>query len=356
MTLLARPRLLAAPSRGRTALWLAAVAALVAALTAAPATPASAAAPEFPYSFTASSSGNILSVPGTQKSFTLAAGEAVYLSTRNVSNTLLTSLRSIDNPGTTFLLSCWKAGESATNQNGVYSGQNTDTPTETTVAGYMRWLLVAPTAGTYTCELQVSSYARADTITYAGGRIHMRVNAGAEILHSYVGPTEVVQSAVHWAMPNVPRESEYVLWSGIKQLNGYTVPITPGTDTMTIVQDVNITTCIAGDSGTWPACAGGSGGSTMRTWIDAQPQYANGTACGPLIKGPVRSTWISPDRHHKPVTDTLVIPRSSIGAGCTHVRTSLKVEHGGGAQAVLHAHWAGATGGNRPTYGVAYQH
>jgi hypothetical protein len=342
--------------RLRSGMVAGAVVALATGVAAAPVVPASAAAPQFDYSFTATSSGNILSVPGTQKTFSLAAGQAVYLSTRNVSNTLLSSQRTFDNPGTTFLVSCWKAGESGTSQNGVYSGQNADTPTEATVAGYMRWLLVAPSAGSYTCEIQVASYARSDSIAYAGGRIYMRVNAGAEILHNYVGPGEVIESAVHWAMPNVPRSSEFVLESGVKQLNGYTVPITPGTGTMTIVQDVNVTTCILGDEQTWAGCRGQSGGSTLRTWIDAQPQYANGAACGPMIKGPVRSTWISPDRHHKPVTDTLVIPRSSIGAGCTKVRTSLKVEHGGGAKAVLHAHWAGSTGGNRPTYGVAYQH
>ncbi|GHJ53020.1 hypothetical protein Nm8I071_23270 [Nonomuraea sp. TT08I-71] len=344
--------------RMRVAAVLTAIANLAAALIPGSATPAFAVTtPEYNYSFTTATSSALHSVPGSQVTVALAAGQKLYLYTKDLFNTLLTPMGADDAPGTTFYLSCWKAGESTTDRVGVYSAQNTVTPNETTIDGTMRWLLVAPSAGSYTCEIQVGSYARADSIIEAGGRIYMRVKAGAQLNYSHVGqPGSTVRSAHSWAMPDVESlGEEFVLWSGVKQLNGSTIPLTSGAGNLTIVQDVNLTTCIPGDHLKWSDCAGGDGGSTMRTWIEAQPQYSDGRACGPLIKGTVKSTWISRPRHHKTVNDTLTISRSGIGAACTQVRTTLKVEHGGGAQTVIHYKWHGPTKGNRPTHGVAYQ-
>jgi hypothetical protein len=330
------------------------------ALTVAPGTPASAVtAPEFNYSVSYGGSGGILDVPGTQLTFSMMAGEAIYLSTRDLSAAVLTPLRGGGNPGTTFLLTCTGPGLSGTGvQRGVYAAKNADTPGVTTTAEWLRWLLVAPTTGTYTCRVQVSSYARNDTIDYAGGSLSMRVNSGAQLIYSTVGgANSVIKAANRWAMPDVARSNEFVLWNGSLRIDGSNAVLKEGANALTLVQDVNLTTCIAGDSATWAKCAGTSaGGSTIKTWIEAQPQYADGASCGPLITGPVRSTWIEPDVHHRTVNDTLVIDRSQIGAGCDRVRTSLMVSHGGGAPAVVHSHWAGQDAANAPTHGVAYQH
>gem|GEM_PF-6033565 len=330
------------------------------ALTVVPATPASAVtAPEFNYSVGYGGSTGILDVPGTQLTFSMTAGQSIYLSTKDLSATVLNPLRGGDNPGTTFLLTCTGPGLSGTGvQRGVYAAKNADTPGVTTTAEWLRWLLTAPSTGTYTCRIQVSSYARNDTIDYAGGSLSMRVNSGAQLIYSTVGgPNSVIKAANRWAMPDVERSNEFVLWNGNIRINGSTAVLKDGANALTLVQDVNMTTCIGGDSATWAKCAGTSaGGSTIKTWIEAQPQYANGSSCGPLIAGPVRSTWIAADVHHRTVNDTLVIDRSQIGAACDRVRTSLMVSHGGGAPAVIHYHWAGQDGGNAPTHGVAYQH
>jgi hypothetical protein len=123
---------------------------------------------------------------------------------------------------------------------------------------------------------------------------------------------------------------------------------------VTVVQDVNLTTCHRADVPKFPRCGGAPAynGSTIDTWIEAQPQHSNGTACAALIKSPVTSTFISVARHHKTVNRTLVFAKSALG-GCPQVRLSLQIRHAGGAPTIIHSNWSI---GIAPTHGVVYQH
>lgn len=314
--------------------------------------PAAAAAPEYRYDVGYNGSSIVHQIPGTAVQFDLAEGEAVYLYTAGLSVTRLTSLIAGDNPGTTFLLRCSGPGLSGL-PSGVYSAENMITPGETSTSGLSRWLLVAPQPGRFSCHLAVSSYVRNDVIDRLGGPLRMRVDAGAELRTTRVGAAHPVKAARHWALPDQPHDKNFVLWNGVHRTGGYTYQVSSSAAQMTVVQDVNVTTCIPGDQARFPRCAGAPAynGSTLKTWIEIQPQHADGSNCAPLIKGTVRRTTVVPARHHKTINDTLIVPKSKLG-GCPKFRTSLLIDHVSGAPTVVHATWAA---GNAPTYGVAYE-
>ncbi|TWD79277.1 hypothetical protein FB561_0333 [Kribbella amoyensis] len=312
------------------------------------------AAPEFNYTVGKDGSGTIRSIPQTQRNLDLVGGEQVYLYSTGLSVTRKTTLSSGDNPGTTFILRCSGPGLSGSEQLGVYSAQNMITPAEWTTAGVVRWLLIAPESGRFSCELAVSSYARNDTIDRVGP-IAMRVNAGSALNVSPVGDAQdTVKAAARWALPHQEPASNYVLWSGATRTNGYTYPVRRSTGNLAIVQDLNVTTCSPGDERKFPRCAGAPAynGSTLDTWIEIQPQHLNGTSCAPLIKGAVRRTTIAPARHHKTVNDVLHVAKSQLG-GCPRARTSLQVRHVSGAPTVIHSNWAGRIA---PTHGIGYEY
>jgi hypothetical protein len=311
------------------------------------------AAPEFRYSVGYDGSSVIHAIPGTEQQLDLASGARAYLYSTGLSVTRLTTLGAGDNPGTTFRLRCSGPGLSGQAQLGVYSAENMVTPTETTTSGVVRWLLIAPATGRFTCVLEVSSYARDDVIDRVGS-ISMRVNAGVALNVTSVGAGESVKAAHRWTLPDQPLADNYVLWSGTTRTNGYTYAISTGAGQVAVVQDVNLTTCINGDQPRFPRCAGAPAyyGSTLDTWIEIQPQYGDGTTCAPLIKGAVLRTTIAPGRHHKTVNDVLQVTKSQLG-GCPQFRTSLLVSHVSGAPTVLHSAWAA---GIAPTHGVAYEY
>ncbi|TWD81214.1 hypothetical protein FB561_2320 [Kribbella amoyensis] len=311
------------------------------------------AAPEFRYQVGKNGSSVIRSIPGTQVTFTATTGQKRYLYTKNLTAELLTSgLGSGDAPGTTFILHCTGPNMTDGRQRGVYSAQNMATPGETRTSLQARWLFIAPANGSFTCEVQVSSYARNDVIDRFG-ILQWRILAGAELLSTPVG-TGAVTTAARWALPSLPVADQTVLWNGTLRTNGYTHVLSTAATQVTVIQDVNLTTCHKADVPKFPRCGGAPAynGSTIETWIEAQPQNSNGTACGSLLKSSVTSTFISVARHHKTVNGTWSFARSSLG-GCPQVRLSLQIRHAGGAPTIVHSNWVN---GIAPTHGVVYQH
>ncbi|GAA0617588.1 hypothetical protein HPO96_12715 [Kribbella sandramycini] len=310
-------------------------------------------APEFRYEVGYNGSRVIRSIPGTQVTFTAATGQKRYFSSRALTAELLTSGPGAnDAPGTTFIVHC--AGPNMTDgrQRGVYWAENMATPGETRTSGLVRWLFIAPADGTFTCELQVSSYVRNDVIDRFG-TLQWRILPGAELISSPVGEGTVI-TAARWALPSKPVAEQTILRGGTHRTGGYTHVLSTAGTWVTVVQDVNLTTCHRADIPKFPGCdeAPAYNGSTVETWIEAQPQHRDGSSCGTLRKGPVTSTFISVARHHKTVTNTWV-PAKSLFGGCPQVRLSVQVRHVGGAPTILHSNWVNAIA---PTHGVVYQH
>ncbi|MBT2545489.1 hypothetical protein J7E99_33570 [Streptomyces sp. ISL-44] len=300
---------------------------------------ASAASAEFTYEVTRRAE-DYRGIPGTEVVFTAAAGEKSYLWSRNLSVASLTPLGSGDNIGSTVAVRCKNSDGTtlpASAEAGAYWAANQVPPGEKSVAPALRWVFTAPTAGTYNCRLSVTSYS---SIIQTGRSVSMRVPAGAELARA------VYPSAARWTLP----ASTTVIARGTTHTTlGYSY--TPsGGDSITVVQDAALTTCVAGSS----ICQGGStanSGTQAETWIEAQPQNPDGAKCGGPIKSAVGKWNISNAKHHQTATNTLRLTKSQLG-GCTQIRTTLKIKNVDGNPVNLHTGYA--PGQIAATHGLAF--
>ncbi|MFV0138266.1 hypothetical protein ACLGIH_34920 [Streptomyces sp. HMX87] len=281
-------------------------------------------------------------IPGTATTFDAAAGEKSYLWSRNLSATAVTALRSGDNIGTTFAVRCRYASGAVLPQGtetGAYWAANLVPPGETSLNPGLRWMFQAPTTSTYTCRLSVTSYS---SIINADRQVTMRIPAGAELGRL------ATSSASRWTLPAASATT--VARGTTATTLGYTHTVPAGGERTTIVQDANLTTCVAGS----PYCDGGSTayhGTDVETWIEAQPQTPSGALCGGPIKGPVAKWSISNAKHHQTATNTLNITTAQLG-GCNQVRTTLRVRHTAGNP--VHVHAGHASEQIAATHGLAY--
>ncbi|MET8413662.1 hypothetical protein ABZV34_37490 [Streptomyces sp. NPDC005195] len=304
------------------------------------ASPASAVSPTFEYEVTRTAAA-YRDIPGTDVTFTAAAGEKSYLWSRNLSVANVTALGSGDNIGSTVAVRCGHSDGTALpadSEAGAYWAANLVPPGERSVSPALRWVFTAPGAGSYKCLLSVTSYS---TIIQGGRRVTMKVPAGAELTRG------TYASTARWTLPAT---SAVVIARGATQTTlGYTY--TPGSgDDVTVVQDAALTTCVAGST----ICAGGSTaytGTQAETWIEAQPQNPDGSKCGEPITGPVAQWSISTAKHHQTATNVLHLVRSQLG-GCTQLRVSLKLSNAEGNPLNLHGGYA--SGQIAATHGLAF--
>ncbi|MGJ5697015.1 hypothetical protein ACM6RM_28115 [Streptomyces pratensis] len=305
--------------------------------------PASASSTVFDFQVNPPSAPDIYKdVPGAEVVFNAVAGEKSYLWSRNLTATSVSALKSGDNIGMTFAVRCQYSSGSALPQGaetGAYWAANLVPPGETSLAPGLRWLFQAPTTATYKCRLSVTSYS---SIINNDRQVTMRIPAGAEL-----GRLAVGSGATRWTLPTASATT--VARGTTATTLGYTYTPTDGKQT-TIVQDANLTTCVAGSR----ICAGGTSayqGTEAETWIEAQPQMPNGDPCGGPIKGPV-AKWSIPDaKHHQAATNTLNITKTQLG-GCTQIRASLKVKDTAGNPVYIHAGHASEQ--IAATHGLAY--
>ncbi|MFC7545237.1 hypothetical protein [Plantactinospora sp. GCM10030261] len=302
-----------------------------------------AAAPEFRYQVTRNATYQ--DVPGSTITFTAtSAGDQSYLWTRNLSTGNVTSLGSGDNIGNTFAIRCRDAaGVALPGESGAYWATNLVPPGETSVTPTLRWLFVAPSAGTYTCRISISSYS---TIIVNGRSVTMRIPAGAELARA------VYPKSGRWTL----QSADLALvgrGNTLTTLGANFAPNVAGADRIAITQDAAVTTCKQGSTIT--GCSGGSSGysgSTVTTWIEAQPQTSTGAACGTVQRSSAVTRGISTAKHHLSVTNTLYLTESQLG-GCAKVRVSLKLRNDAGNPVVVHA---GTVGGMAATHGVAFEY
>ncbi|MFG2292680.1 hypothetical protein [Streptomyces sp. NPDC048603] len=280
-------------------------------------------------------------VPGTEVVFDAAAGEKSYLWSRRLSAVPVTELKAGENIGVTFAVRCQYANGQSLPQgteSGAYWAANLVPPGESALNPGLRWLFQAPTSGTYRCRLSVVGYS---SVVNPGRQVTMRVPAGAEL---GILPMAV---ATRWTLPDASATT--VARGTTATTLGYTyVPAAGGRTT--IVQDANLTTCVAGSR----ICGGGTdaySGTTAETWIEAQPQQPDGTPCGGPVKGPVAKWKISDAKHHQSATNTLNLTSDQLG-GCTRIRATLKVRNVDGNPVRIHA--GHASEGIAATHGLAY--
>ncbi|GGU50126.1 hypothetical protein [Streptomyces lavendofoliae] len=284
-------------------------------------------------------------IPGTEVTFTAVAGERSYLWSRNVVVSNVTSLREEDVVGTTLSIRCSYAGGTpetaplpAKVEAGAYWAANFLPTKETAQSPTVRWAFVAPEQGTYSCRLSVTSYS---SIVASGREVTMRVDPGAELARATYPYT------ARWTLPE---ENQRVVESGTTATTlGYTIAPT-GADRIAVVQDTALTTCKAGSK----ICPGGTtayDGTSVQTWIEAQPQRPDGTRCG-SPKVSTTATWrISDAKHHQASANTLYLATADLG-GCPRVRVSLKVRNTWGNPVVIHA--GHVTGHIARTHGLAF--
>jgi len=300
----------------------------------------SVAAPEFRYEVTRNA-GPYREIPGVRQTFHAEAGAASYLYTKNLSVANVTPLASGDNVGNTIAVYCHNAdGTPFAGERGAYWAANLVPPGETQLTPTLRWLFVAPAGGDYTCVAAVTSYS---TIIVDGRRVEMRIPAGAELIRSEYPNTR------RWTLP---AESERIVNRGATATTlGFTfVPATDATK-IAITQDAALTTCKAGSS----ICPGGSpdyDGTSVRTWVEAQPQTAAGVACGQLVRSPAADRFISTDKHHRTATNTLYLTKDQL-AGCARIRVSLTIHNKDGNPVLIHA---GHSSDLARTHGVGFEY
>ncbi|GAA3399211.1 hypothetical protein [Streptomyces roseoviridis] len=284
----------------------------------------------FDYQVT-STAGPYRDIPGTEVTFTAAAGERSYLWSRNLVLSNVTALADGDWLGTTLSIRCAYAGgtpETAPLPAGVEAGAYWAAnflPGETSQSPVVRWVFIAPEEGTYTCRLSVTSYS---SIVASGRQVTMRIGAGAELGRA------VYPYAARWTLL---QESERVVGAGSTATTlGYTVTPT-GADRIAVVQDANLTTCKANSP--YASCSGGTtayDGSQVQTWIEAQPQNPDGTRCGAPRTSTVQTWRVSNSRHHQAAVNTLYLTTADLG-GCSQIRVSLKAKHTWGNPVLIHA-------------------
>ncbi|WEH35200.1 hypothetical protein PZB75_18640 [Streptomyces sp. AM 4-1-1] len=278
-------------------------------------------------------------IPGTELTFAATAGERSYLWSRNLSVTNVTPLSSGDNIGNTFAVRCRYADGSALpagTEAGSYWAANLVPPGETSLVPSVRWVFEAPTAGQYRCRLSIVSYS---SIIVNGRTVTMRVPAGAELARAQYATN------ARWTLPEA---NSTVVPTGVTATTlGYTVTPT-GPDRIAVLQDAALTACVPGST----ICGGGTSTSTsVETWIEAQPQTADGVACGTPVKGPVAQWVISNAKHHLSAANTLYLTKSQL-RGCDRFRASLKVRNIAGNPVKVHG--GHADGEIAATHGLAF--
>ncbi|MFJ6699830.1 hypothetical protein ACIQM4_27710 [Streptomyces sp. NPDC091272] len=280
-------------------------------------------------------------IPGTGVVFTAAAGEKSYLWSRNFSIANVTGLGSGDNIGSTAAVRCSYPNGTALpgdTEAGAYWATNQVPPGEKSVAPALRWVFTAPTAGTYNCRLSVTSYS---SIIQNGRTVTMKVPAGAELARA------PYPSASRWTLPATA--GTVIARGSTHTTLGYTYTPTGG-DSITVVQDAALTTCIP-DSRICPGGSSAYTGTQAETWIEAQPQNPDGAKCGPPIKAAPGKWNITTAKHHQSATNVLHLTKSQLG-GCTQIRTTLKVQSTDGNPLNLHA--GHAPGQIAATHGLAF--
>lgn len=285
----------------------------------------SAPAPEFRFEVTRNA-GPYREIPGMSQTFQAEANSASYLYTKNLTVENVTPLASGDNVGNTIAIFCRNSdGTSFAGERGAYWAANLVPPGEQRVTPTLRWLFVAPAAGEYTCVAAVTSYS---TIIVDGRRVEMRIPEGAELLRrDYPGNQR-------WTLP---AESERKVDRGATAttLGATFVPAASTATKIAITQDAALSTCKAGS----PICSGGSpdyNGTSVRTWVEGQPQTASGQTCGNLLSSPKADRFISTAKHHLTATNTLYLTKADLGE-CAQIRVSLKVQNVDGNPVLIHA-------------------
>ncbi|GGU03338.1 hypothetical protein [Streptomyces lateritius] len=319
------------PSRIRTAAAVAGAVVLAAAGTVFGAAPATAASTDFTYEVTRNAE-TYKDVPGTAITFDAAAGERSYLWSRYFSTDPVDTLAAGDNIGNTFAIRCRNADGTALptgTEAGSYWAANLVPPGETSLTAGLRWLFIAPADGSYTCRLSIVSYS---SIIVNGRTVTMRVPAGAELARA------VYPAMSRWTL---------LAGTGVTVARSTTVSTlgsthTPsGGDEIAVYQDAALSTCAAGS----PICSGGTTaytGTTVETWVEAQPKNPDGSLCGAPVKGPVSRWNISNAKHHQTAANTLKLTTAQLG-GCTQIRTTLKVRNVDGNPVKIHDGYASGT-------------
>ncbi|MFJ7068758.1 hypothetical protein [Streptomyces sp. NPDC101115] len=337
-----RPRVIRAAAAAAAALALTLAGAVVTAA------PASAASTTFDYEVTRNADA-YLDVPGTEIAFDAAAGERSYLWSRFFTTQPVDGLSAGDNIGNTFAIRCRNADGTALpagTEAGAYWAANLVPPGESKLTAALRWVFVAPSAGSYTCRLSIVSYS---SIIVNGRTVTMRVPAGAELARR----TEPVYTdQTRWTL--LAGSGTTVARGTTATTLGYTVTPTTG-NRLSIYQDAALSTCAAGS----PICSGGTtayDGTVVDTWVEAQPRNPDGSVCGGPIAGPVSRWDITNAKHHQTAANTLTLTTAQLG-GCTQVRATLKVRNVDGNPVRIHDGYASgtiaATHGAAITYTVA---
>ncbi|XEC32849.1 hypothetical protein JAO84_20145 [Streptomyces fradiae] len=292
--------------------------------------------------------GAYLDVPGTEIAFDAAAGERSYLWSRYFVTEPVDALSAGDNIGNTFAIRCRNADGTAlptATEAGSYWAANLVPAIENKLTSALRWVFVAPAAGSYTCRLSIVSYS---SIIVNGRTVTMRVPAGAELARqTYPVYTDITR----WTL--LAGSGTTVARGTTATTLGYTVTPTAG-NRLSLYQDAALSTCAAGSS----ICSGGTtayDGTVVETWVEAQPRNADGSLCGGPIAGPVSRWDITNAKHHQSAANTLTLTTAQLG-GCTQVRTTLKVRNVDGNPVKIHDGYASgtiaATHGSAITYTV----
>ncbi|MER8041943.1 hypothetical protein [Streptomyces sp. NPDC094032] len=307
------------------------------------AAPASAASTGFPYEVTRNAT-TYLDVPGTAITFDSTAGERSFLWSRYFATEPVDALAAGDNIGNTFAIRCENADGTPLptgTEAGSYWAANLVPPGETSLTASLRWVFIAPADGRYTCTLSVVSYS---TIIANGRTVTMRVPAGAELAR------KVYPATSRWTL--LAGTGTTVARATTASTLGSTYTPSASDTDFVLYQDAALSTCVAGSS----ICSGGTTaykGSTVETWVEAQPRNADGALCGPALRGPVSRWNISDAKHHQTTANTFHLTRAQLG-GCAQVRTTLKVRNVDGNPVRIHDGYASGTVAATHGAGISY--
>ncbi|GAA2518097.1 hypothetical protein [Pilimelia columellifera] len=265
-------------------------------------------------------------VPGSEITFTAAEDAASYLWTEGLEISAVDQLGLGDNIGNTARIRCDGPGLIDTGVRGSYWATNMVPPTETALTPVLRWLFIAPQDGDYTCRISMASYS---TIIKDGREVSMRLAAGARLTRA------VYANAARWGLYGGANELVKAGQTKVT-LRSTFLPTVAAADQIVVVQDAALTTCKANSS--IKGCAGGvsrNPGTTVRSWIEAQPKHADGSDCGRSWRGEQRQQTFSSAKHHAHSTSLIRFAESKL-AGCAGVRLSLSLQHVSGNPFVLH--------------------
>lgn len=305
--------------------------------------PSAAAAADFTYQVTRNAAP-YRDVPGTAVTFSAAAGDASYLWARNLSVRNVTPLAAGDNVGNTFAIDCRDAtNQSVPGERGAYWAANLVPPGEKSLTPTLRWRFVAPTDGTYTCLIRITSYS---TIITGGRTVTMAIASGATLARA------AYPHSASWTLQ--ARDATTIrAGSTVTTLGAGFSTAVGDANRIAVTQDAALSTCKQQSS--IEGCSGGSSqhaGSTVRTWIEASPSTSTGAACGTTLSSTPVDRFISTAKHHLTATNTLYLNESQL-AGCPTMRLTLKIRVLSGNPVRLHA---GLAVGMAATHGVAFEY